>query len=107
MTVKRIAVWSIIGVACALIWASPLPHLVALFVYVGFYQPRYPATPSWDAKNAYLKCFGAVDDPRQWPDTPAAACEAMYLCADEAPLSKDKMAALYTQIRRTLGCQEP
>jgi hypothetical protein len=43
----------------------------------------------------------------QWPPEPAAACEAMWMCANEAALTGSETKALYAQIRNTPGCQEP
>lgn len=102
---KSIA-WLLISICAALIWLSPIGNLVGLFLYVGF-QDLFPSTISWDAKNAFVKCPGAIADPRGWPASPAGACEAMYLCANEAPLSEQQRKALYAQIHRTPGCQEP
>ena len=107
MTRTGIIVTAAVAIAGAAILASPIPSIVGLIAYVGIYQGLFPSTISWDAKNAYLKCPGAIADPRTWPPTPNAACEAMYLCANEAVLSESQMKALYAQIRKTPGCQEP
>jgi len=107
MTTNRAAVWIAAAVCAALILASPIPGFVGLILYVGIYQGLFPSTISWDAKNAYLKCSGAIADPRIWPAAPSEACEAMYLCANEAPLSGSQRDALYDQIRKVPGCQEP
>jgi hypothetical protein len=100
-------VWLLISVCAALIWVSPIGNLVGLFLYVGVFQSLFPSTISWDAKNAYVKCYGAIAHPQTWPARPAAACEAMWLCANEAVLSAQQHRALYAQISRTPGCQEP
>ena len=99
--------WLLLSIGAALVWLSPIGNFIGLLLYVGVFQGLFPATISWDAKNAYLKCDGAIADPRGWPVPPAAACEAMYLCANEAVLSKQQRKMLYAQIRRTPGCQEP
>jgi hypothetical protein len=74
MRKTRIALWIGAAVAATLIVASPLPNFVGLLLYVGVFQGVFPSTISWDAKNAYLKCFGAIADPRQWPPGPKASC---------------------------------
>ena len=80
-------------------------NFVGLLLYVGIYQGLFPSTISWDAKNAFAKCYGAIDDPRQWPPGVNAACQAMHLCANEAVLSDAQHRKLYSQISRTPGCQ--
>jgi hypothetical protein len=106
MSRKRL-LWLLIAICAALVWLSPVGDFIGLLLYVGVVQGLFRSTISWDAKNAYLKCDGAIADPRQWPPPPAAACQAMYLCANEAVLSARQHRALYAQIRRTPGCREP
>ncbi len=83
------------------------PDFVLLSAYVTVHNFMFPETISWDAKNAYLKCPGAILDPRQWPAPTHDACEAMYLCVNEGALGPNQMKALYTRIRNTSGCQKP
>ncbi len=47
------------------------PDFVLLSAYVTVHNFMFPETISWDAKNAYLKCPGAILDPRQWPGADA------------------------------------
>lgn len=61
----------------------------------------------WDAKNAYLKCGGAIDGSIAWPSQPEAACVAMLMCANEGVLSAERHQRLIEQIRRVPGCGEP
>ncbi|WP_076866202.1 hypothetical protein [Bradyrhizobium mercantei] len=61
----------------------------------------------WDAKNAYLKCDGAIDGSIAWPAEPEAACVAMLMCANERALSAQRERQLIEQIRRVPGCGEP
>ena len=107
MTRKRALIWIALAVCAALVLASPIPSIVGFILYVGIFQTLFPSTISWDAKNAYVKCNGAIADPRIWPASPNAACGAMYLCVNEAPLSDQERTRLYEQIRKTPGCQEP
>ena|ERR1700688_4800473 len=107
MTKTRIAVWLAVLVSAALVLASPVPSFVGLILYVGVFQGLFPSTISWDAKNAYLKCYGAIAHPGEWPSGPKASCQAMHLCANEAVLSDAQTKALYDQIHKTPGCQEP
>ncbi|MCC8966696.1 hypothetical protein H8A95_31305 [Bradyrhizobium sp. Pear76] len=65
------------------------------------------STIRWDAKNAYLKCDGAIDGSITWPAEPEAACVAMLMCANERSLSADRQQRLIEQIRRVPGCGEP
>lgn len=63
----------------------------------------------WDAKNAYLKCDGAIDGSIAWPSTPASACVAMLMCANERALSTERHQRLIetdpasTRLRRAVG----
>jgi hypothetical protein len=107
MSKKRIAVLIAATVCVALFLASPIPSILGFIAYFGIYQGLFPSTISWDAKNAYQKCYGAIADPRGWPPGPNAACAAMWLCANEAVLTKLEHDRLYTQISKTPGCQEP
>jgi hypothetical protein len=107
MSKKRIALLIVATACVALLLASPIPTVVAFIAYFGIYQGLFPSTISWNAKNAYQKCSGAIADPRGWPPGPNAACEAMWLCANEAVLSKPEHDRLYSQISKTPGCQEP
>jgi hypothetical protein len=96
----------LIAAVCAGLIASPLPRFVELLLYVGVYQGLFPSTISWDAKNAFAKCTGAIADPRLWPQSPAGACQAMHLCANEAVLTGAQRRGLYAQISNTPGCPE-
>lgn len=64
-----------------------------------------PSTVSWDAKAAWVKCDGAIAGTHAWPQAPAAACEAMHLCANEAPLMSDQQASLMAAMRRLPNCE--
>lgn len=64
-----------------------------------------PSTVSWDGKAAWVKCDGAIAGTLAWPQAPAAACEAMHLCANEAPLTSDQQASLTVAMRRLPNCQ--
>jgi hypothetical protein len=102
------AVCAVAAVLCvAFVCVSPAGNLLGLFLYVGIVQSLFPGTISWDAKNAYAKCGGAIADPRIWPASPTQACRAMHLCANEAVLSARQRQALYDRIGKTPGCQEP
>ena len=90
---RRSIAWLLISIGAALVWISPIGDFIALLFFVGF-QNLFPSTISWDAKNAFVKCSGAIADPRGWPATPAGACEAMYLCVNEAPLTERQRKAL-------------
>jgi hypothetical protein len=99
--------WLLLSIGAALVWLSPIGNFIGLLLYVGVFQNLFPATIWWDAKNADSKCYGAIADPRGWPASPAAACQAMHMCANEASLSERQHTALYEQISKMPGCQEP
>jgi len=77
------------------------------FLLVGIFRALFPSTINWGDKDAFMKCSGAIADPSTWPHAPNYACLAMHLCANEAVLSEDQTKALYEQIRKTPGCQDP
>ncbi|PDT76031.1 hypothetical protein [Bradyrhizobium sp. C9] len=78
----------------------------ALIVTAGA-TPAPESVIRWDAKNAYLKCDGAIDGTVAWPSAPRAACVAMLMCANERALSAERHRRLIEQIRRVPGCGEP
>jgi len=80
---------------------------VGFLLYVGIFRALFPSTINWGDKDAFMKCSGAIADPRKWPNAPNYACLAMHLCANEAVLSEDQTKAPYGQIRKTPGCQDP
>jgi hypothetical protein len=93
----------VLVLAGALAVAWPVGGLF-LHVVVGSLMP---STVSWEAKNAWVKCEGAIAGTVAWPTAPAAACAAMHLCANEATLSADQVASLKSAIRRLPDCGEP
>jgi hypothetical protein len=105
----------VIGLVAAIIVAAgtvgfvPVALLPSVLVFqaAGFFRLMFPSTISWGDQDGYLKCPGAIADPAKWPSPPNVACLAMHLCANEAPLSDSQRTALYQQIRKTPGCQEP
>jgi hypothetical protein len=105
---KHIAIAAaIIILGGGLFLASGLAEIVAMVLYVGVYQSLFPSSVSWDSHGAYVKCDGAIADASRWPAAPAAACQAMHLCANEARLSDSQTKALAGQIGQTPGCQAP
>ncbi|MGN1290201.1 MAG: hypothetical protein ACI4XG_26990 [Bradyrhizobium sp.] len=81
--------------------------LAGLAVLTTAATPAGESAIRWDAKNAYLKCGGAIDGTIAWPSEPKAACVAMLMCANESPLSAERYQRLVEQIRRVPGCGEP
>jgi hypothetical protein len=104
---KRVLVAVAVVLGGALVLASGQPNFVVTFLYVGVYQSLFPSTVSWSSHGAYVKCSGAIADPSQWPKSPAAACQAMHMCANEAALSDSESRALAAHMRATPGCQNP
>jgi hypothetical protein len=106
LTVRHIAIGLLAGAAlvvAAAVAASPFPGLALRIVY----EELHPASVSWEGKTAWRRCDSAIAGETSWPSSPGAACEAMHLCADEAPLSEPQKAALLHAIHATPGCQEP
>jgi hypothetical protein len=105
----------VIGLVTAIIVTAgtvgfvPLAFLPSALVFqaAGFFRLVFPSTISWGDQDGYLKCPGAIADPAKWPSAANTACRAMELCANEAPLSDNQRTALYEQIHKTPGCQEP
>jgi hypothetical protein len=89
------------AVAIAVTWP-----VAVLYLYVAFSAPN-PSSISWDAKNAWLKCEGAVAGKVDWPAAPPAACAAMHLCAKQAALGVNQRETLKAAARRLPGCGEP
>jgi hypothetical protein len=107
LTRKRIAIVMAFIFAGGLLLTTPVPGIVAMFLYAGVYQSLFPSSVSWDSHGAYVKCAGAIADASQWPTAPALTCQAMHMCANEATLSEAQSRALAAQIRATPGCQQP
>jgi len=99
------AIVVMVGIASFVPFAL-LPYAL-VFQAAGFFRLAFPSTISWGDQDGYLKCPGAIADPAKWPNPPNVACLAMHLCANEAPLSDGQRTALYEQIHKTPGCQEP
>lgn len=94
---------AISGILVALTLATPFPGM-ALRVMV---EELHPASISWDGKTAWRRCDSAIAGDTSWPSSPQAACEAMHLCANEAPLTDTQRSRLAELIRGVAGCQEP
>jgi len=80
--------------------------LVAFFFQITLDSLR-PQTISWDAKNAWSKCDGAIAGAVDWPSAPAAACAAMHMCANEATLTPEQWTSLVSAARRLTDCSDP
>jgi len=85
------------------IWLSPFPGLALRTLL----EERIPARISWEGKTAWRRCDSAIAGETSWPSSPQAACAAMELCANEAPLSDDQRRRLAQLTRDTPGCQPP
>ena len=91
----------VLGITIAATW--PLSGLLARAVY----ESLFPETISWEAKNAYVKCDGAIAGHIAWPQDPALACSAMHLCSNEAQLTSEQDASLLAAIRDLPHCGDP
>jgi hypothetical protein len=103
---KKCAV--VVGIAVLLASAfamtlGPLPLIVYLIVV----EPLFPGSISWDGHTAWKRCTSAIAGRSSWPSTPRAACEAMHMCAYEAPLSDAEQKLLDQAIQATPGCEPP
>jgi len=109
MTKRRAAYVLVAGlvVLSGALFVVPIVSRDAGLYLVGTFRMLFPSTIYWGDRDAFVKCPGAIADPRKWPPAANYACLAMHLCANEAPLSEAQRRALYDQIHRTPGCQEP
>ena len=107
MTKRRVLVLVLLVLAGALFLFPVVSSGIGFVVYVGIFRALFPSTIYWGDKDAFMKCPGAIADPRDWPREANYACLAMHLCANEAVLSEEQRKALYDQIHKTPGCQEP
>jgi hypothetical protein len=106
MTPRRFlfaALASVVVLALLAAWASPFPGMI-LWLAV---EEIYPAAISWDGKTAWKRCDSAIAGQTSWPQSPQAACAAMHLCVNEAPLSDQQKQSLLRAILETPGCPEP
>jgi hypothetical protein len=78
----------------------------AIFLRVAL-ESLMPQVISWDAKNAWAKCDGAIGGTVDWPSQPAAACAAMHMCANEATLTSEQRTSLLSASRRLPDCGDP
>ena len=79
---------------------------IAIFFQVTLDSLR-PQTISWDAKNAWSKCDGAIAGTVDWPAVSASACAAMHMCANEATLTPEQRTSLASAARRLTDCSDP
>jgi hypothetical protein len=110
MSRKRKLLWASGAVVAAIVGFLAVTgggNLILLLISLFVQGALFPETISWDGHAAAAKCSGAIAHTMQWPPEPAAACEAMWMCANEAALTGSETKALYAQIRNTPGCQEP
>jgi hypothetical protein len=101
--VVSVVLFGALAVAAIIAWASPFPAL-ALRMMI---EELYPAAISWEGKTAWKRCDSAIAGRTSWPRSPQAACAAMFLCGNEAPLSDPQKQRLSRLIRDTPGCPEP
>jgi hypothetical protein len=106
-SIKRIVIGVLMVAALALFVSSGLSRFLGMFLYDGVFHHLFPTAVSWDAHEAFVKCGSAIDHPNEWPSAPSAACQAMHMCANKAPLSDGERDVLYTEIRGTPGCRVP
>ena len=106
MTSRRaLCLGLVIGSAVLVALALATPFLgVALRVVV---EEFYPAMITWEGKTAWRRCDSAIAGETSWPRSPEAACAAMHLCANEAPLVDAQRRRLADLIRGVAGCQDP
>jgi hypothetical protein len=110
MTRKRgilLAIGAAAAAGVAFLVMTGLGNLIVTIAGIVIQTTLVPSTISWDSHAAEAKCSRAISHLLEWPPTPAGACEAMHMCANEAPLSESQRRALYLQIRNTPRCQEP
>jgi hypothetical protein len=91
---------ALIVIAIAL--ASPPGQLMIYSIVI---EEMFPDRISWDGKTAWKRCDSAIANRTSWPSSPQAACAAMSLCANEAPLTAQQTRLLDQAIRGILGCR--
>lgn len=77
---------------------------LALGFTVGASGCGRPTDEDWARKDAYGLCRGAID---LYPERPAPPCQAMHMCANEAPLTAEQKQKLLKMIRATEDCPDP
>ena len=108
MSMRKPLLFFVCGVAAlallaGLATAFPLPALLFRLALEGL----RPQVISWEAKNAWSKCEDAIGGTIAWPSTPASACAAMHMCANEANLTTEQRTSLASAIRRLPECRDP
>jgi len=106
LTSRRVVFIALLGalfVSVVIAVASPFPGL-ALRMMI---EELYPAAISWEGKTAWKRCDSAIAGRTSWPESSQAACTAMFLCINEAPLSDPQKQRLSRLIRDTSSCPEP
>jgi hypothetical protein len=107
MSKRRIiffAVAVIIVIVFAAVFTSPLGRLLIHEIVI---DELHPERISWDGKTAWKRCDSALAHRTAWPESPQAACAAMHLCANEAPLSDRQKQMLAQAIRAMPDCPPP
>ena len=78
----------------------------AIFLRVAL-ESLTPQVIGWEAKNAWAKCDGAIGGTVDWPSTPALACAALHMCANEATLTAEQRTSLVSAARGLPDCGDP
>jgi hypothetical protein len=95
-----------VGALAVLVGLALAFPIIALFFQIAQDSLR-PQSISWDAKNAWSKCEGAIAGTVDWPAAPAAACAAIHMCANEATLTPVQQRSLVSAARRLPDCGDP
>lgn len=101
--------WAIAMAAAAM--AAPLIATALVFWPIGAaflsasWEAKRPETIGWEGKTAWRKCEAAIAGSIAWPAEHAARCEALSMCANEAPLTPAGSAALTAEAWRA-GCAD-
>ena len=91
---------ALLVVAAALLAMTPPGQM---FLAVAWEALR-PETISWDGKTASRRCESAIAGATRWPESPARACAAVHMCANEAKLNRQQYSALVAATRRVPDC---
>ena len=106
MTCRRALVLDFAATALVIVTIALTPP-VSTILYFAVFEQMSPERVSWDGKSAWKRCDSAIAGQTAWPPTPAQACAAMHMCANEAALSPQQMQMLEAAIRATPGCPSP
>jgi hypothetical protein len=101
---KRSLTWTACAAVVALALAALLGSGFPQLLFALWFASLDPESIDWDSKIAWEKCVSAISGTTRWPKTNSGACEAMHMCANEAPLDAGQAATLRALVGATPNC---